>query len=256
MGLTTVSKLMRDVQFFQLRVLDTGNCLTFSIFCSMYSIFEFQYGIIRKGCIINIIFMFYCFTIKCQYFYMASLYVAPNILLNSTSNKATRGEKIIQGIYNIYIVIGVCHVLPKVQAHIKAVYMLQDGKCIKTITPVVQLKNYVNVTSGDLQALKFAIAHQGPVSVAIDASHLSLSFYANGVYYEPQCGLLFYNLTSQLVRAIVFYNHILLLRETFYSFQRRDYVRYNACCLLVCKESKHYHLTNTERLNLVQHTLI
>lgn len=67
-------------------------------------------------------------------------------------------------------------------------YKAQDGKCNKTITPIVQLKNYVNVTSGDLQALKFAIAHQGPVSVAIDASHLSLSFYANGVYYEPQCG--------------------------------------------------------------------
>ncbi|XP_061192572.1 digestive cysteine proteinase 1-like [Saccostrea echinata] len=67
-------------------------------------------------------------------------------------------------------------------------YLAQDGMCNKTITPVAKLKNYVNVTSGDLQALKFAIAHQGPISVAIDASHLSLSFYANGVYYEPQCG--------------------------------------------------------------------
>ncbi|XP_033736664.1 digestive cysteine proteinase 1-like [Pecten maximus] len=68
-------------------------------------------------------------------------------------------------------------------------YLAQDGKChAAAVTPVVTLKNYVNVTKGDLQALKFAIAHQGPVSVAIDASHKSLSFYANGIYYEPACG--------------------------------------------------------------------
>ncbi|XP_056019981.1 digestive cysteine proteinase 1-like [Ostrea edulis] len=67
-------------------------------------------------------------------------------------------------------------------------YLAQDGKCNKAITPVVQLKNYVNVTSGDLQALKFAIVHQGPVLVLMDSSRPSLSFYANGVYYEPQCG--------------------------------------------------------------------
>lgn len=49
---------------------------------------------------------------------------------------------------------------------------------------------YVNVTSGDLQALKIAIAKNGPISVGIDASHKSLSFYSNGVYYEPLCGKL------------------------------------------------------------------
>jgi hypothetical protein len=54
----------------------------------------------------------------------------------------------------------------------------------------VQLQNYVNITAYDQQALKFAIAHMGPVSVAIDASHKSLSFYANGVYYDPACGKL------------------------------------------------------------------
>ena len=50
------------------------------------------------------------------------------------------------------------------------------------------MKGFVNVTSGDLDSLKMAIAVNGPVSVAIDASHRSLAFYANGVYYEPQCG--------------------------------------------------------------------
>ena len=54
----------------------------------------------------------------------------------------------------------------------------------------MQLQNYVNITAYDQQALKFAIAHMGPVSVAIDASHKSLSFYANGVYYDPACGKL------------------------------------------------------------------
>lgn len=78
--------------------------------------------------------------------------------------------------------------------------------CNKTITPVVKLKNYVNVTSGDLQALKFAIAHQGPISVAIDASHLSLSFYANGVYYEPQCGWFTMQLWSHY-KIEYFYNY-------------------------------------------------
>jgi len=28
----------------------------------------------------------------------------------------------------------------------------------------------------------------GPVSISIDASHPGLSFYTNGVYYDPACG--------------------------------------------------------------------
>ncbi|KAK3091873.1 hypothetical protein FSP39_023296 [Pinctada imbricata] len=68
-------------------------------------------------------------------------------------------------------------------------YLAADSYCHTTdVTPVVAIKNYVNVTMYDQQALKFAVAHQGPISVAIDASHKSLSFYSNGVYYEPQCG--------------------------------------------------------------------
>ena len=51
------------------------------------------------------------------------------------------------------------------------------------------MSGYVNVTSGDLQALKVAMAKHGPISVAIDASHKSLSFYSSGVYYEPKCGM-------------------------------------------------------------------
>ena len=44
------------------------------------------------------------------------------------------------------------------------------------------------MTSKDETALKVAIAMHGPIAVGIDASHRSFSFYANGVYFEPQCG--------------------------------------------------------------------
>lgn len=68
-------------------------------------------------------------------------------------------------------------------------YLAQDGYCQKNnIKPVVNIQDYVNITSGDKQALMLAIANKGPISVGIDASHKSLSFYANGVYYEPACG--------------------------------------------------------------------
>ncbi|KAK7484063.1 hypothetical protein BaRGS_00024675 [Batillaria attramentaria] len=68
-------------------------------------------------------------------------------------------------------------------------YLAVDGACkFDSVKPEVQLSGYVNVTPYDLDALRMAIANKGPVSVAIDASHKSLSFYANGVYYEPACG--------------------------------------------------------------------
>ena len=44
------------------------------------------------------------------------------------------------------------------------------------------------VPSGNVSALVMAIYEKGPISVAIDASHKSFSFYANGVYFEQQCG--------------------------------------------------------------------
>ena len=44
------------------------------------------------------------------------------------------------------------------------------------------------MTSGDVDALKVAIFKYGPISVAIDAAHKAFSFYANGVYYDPDCG--------------------------------------------------------------------
>ena len=70
---------------------------------------------------------------------------------------------------------------------------------ISLFVPVVKgmaIEKWVNVTSGDRDALKVALAKHGPISVGIDAAHKSLSFYSNGVYYEPKCG----NTTDALVR--------------------------------------------------------
>ena len=69
-------------------------------------------------------------------------------------------------------------------------YLGNDGFCHTSNSDVeigFQIKNYVNVTSGDLNAVKVALAKHGPLSVGIDASHRSLSFYSSGVYFEPEC---------------------------------------------------------------------
>ncbi|XP_050355875.1 digestive cysteine proteinase 2 isoform X2 [Nymphalis io] len=67
-------------------------------------------------------------------------------------------------------------------------YLGQDGYChIDNVTLVTTIKGWVNVTTKNENALKLAIFKHGPISVAIDASHKTFSFYSNGVYYEPKC---------------------------------------------------------------------
>lgn len=67
-------------------------------------------------------------------------------------------------------------------------YLGVDGKCHeRNVTKTAKISGYVNVTSGDLLALRQAIAKKGPISVSIDAAHKSFSFYSHGVYYDSEC---------------------------------------------------------------------
>ncbi|XP_022690904.1 digestive cysteine proteinase 2-like [Varroa jacobsoni] len=63
-----------------------------------------------------------------------------------------------------------------------------DGKCkdieFKT-KPIATLKGYTNVTNEN--ELRKALAFVGPISVSIDASRPSFSFYSHGVYKDPDC---------------------------------------------------------------------
>jgi C1A family cysteine protease len=68
-------------------------------------------------------------------------------------------------------------------------YLGADGVChATTVKSVASLAGYVNVTTGSEVDLMDALVSQFPVSISIDASHPTFSFYASGVYYEPQCG--------------------------------------------------------------------
>ena len=66
----------------------------------------------------------------------------------------------------------------------------QDSECHDDkATCGVKIDKYYNVMSGNVTDLKLAIFEKGPISIGIDASHRSFSFYSNGVYYEKLCGI-------------------------------------------------------------------
>lgn len=64
----------------------------------------------------------------------------------------------------------------------------EDDKCrFKSKKVGATDTGFVDVKEGDEDALKDAIAANGPVSIAIDASQFSFQFYHSGVYDEPKC---------------------------------------------------------------------
>ncbi|CAM4755679.1 unnamed protein product [Rotaria magnacalcarata] len=68
-------------------------------------------------------------------------------------------------------------------------YLQEDSFCHHDNTTLgAKILGYVNITEGDEEALRMAIATKGPVSVAIDAAHKGFLFYASGVFYDPDCG--------------------------------------------------------------------
>ncbi|GAB1599398.1 cathepsin L1-like [Argonauta hians] len=67
-------------------------------------------------------------------------------------------------------------------------YEGKDLKCRYKKSDVVASDNgYVDVKSGSESSLQQAVATIGPISVAIDAGHLSFQLYRHGVYKENSC---------------------------------------------------------------------
>lgn len=92
-------------------------------------------------------------------------------------------------------------------------YLGQDGYChIKGLTPTAKISGFVDVTPENEDALKLALVEKGPISISIDASLRSFSYYSHGVYYDPQCG----NTTDKLDHAVVLVGYGKLAGEPYW----------------------------------------
>ncbi|XP_019368053.1 PREDICTED: digestive cysteine proteinase 2-like [Gavialis gangeticus] len=92
-------------------------------------------------------------------------------------------------------------------------YRGQNGLCHYNQSELLaKMTGYVNITSGNITAVKAAIYKHGPVAISIDASHRSFSFYSNGVYYEPKCG----NKPGQLDHAVLAVGYGVLQGELYW----------------------------------------
>ncbi|XP_041089807.1 procathepsin L-like, partial [Polyodon spathula] len=70
-------------------------------------------------------------------------------------------------------------------------YEAEDGKCRYSPQSIgATCSGYVDIPSGDENALQEAVATIGPISVAIDAGHISFQLYESGIYSEPECSSL------------------------------------------------------------------
>ncbi|KAK6042231.1 papain family cysteine protease, partial [Cooperia oncophora] len=67
-------------------------------------------------------------------------------------------------------------------------YVGRDMKChFKKSDVGADDKGFVDLPEGDEEALKVAVATQGPISIAIDAGHRTFQLYKKGVYYDEEC---------------------------------------------------------------------
>ncbi|XP_060527653.1 digestive cysteine proteinase 3 isoform X2 [Cylas formicarius] len=67
-------------------------------------------------------------------------------------------------------------------------YLGQDSYChADKVRKVAKISGWINVTTNDENALRLALFKHGPISVAIDASQKTFSFYSNGIYYDENC---------------------------------------------------------------------
>jgi len=70
-------------------------------------------------------------------------------------------------------------------------YTARDGICAASsgtaASPGATVTGFTDIQQGSEDDLTNALSTVGPVSVAIDASHMSFQFYSTGVYYEASC---------------------------------------------------------------------
>lgn len=67
-------------------------------------------------------------------------------------------------------------------------YLGVDGKCHDgQVKKSIQLQGFYNVTQNDPQAMRLALFNHGPVTIAINASLKTFSFYSHGIYYDKAC---------------------------------------------------------------------
>jgi len=67
-------------------------------------------------------------------------------------------------------------------------YTASDGQCVFNKKNVgATIRKFVDVKKGSEMALQQALATNGPISVAIDASQYSFQLYSSGVYDESEC---------------------------------------------------------------------
>jgi cathepsin L len=77
-------------------------------------------------------------------------------------------------------------------------YTAVQGKCQFSSGSIVStISSFANITTGDETDLQNQCAANGPISVAIDASHQSFQLYSSGVYSEPACS------TTQLDHGVL-----------------------------------------------------